>query len=144
MINQFVDDYKWLSNFYPCLVELDGMKYQTVENAYQSAKNPDLKWKEFCANKSPAVCKTFSKHVVLTPRWDVIKVRVMRKLLNQKFNQDYFKELLLATDNEGIVEGNTWHDTFWGVDLMTSVGQNRLGIMIMNIREALRSGGRLL
>ena len=35
-------------------------------------------------------------------------------------------------------EGNTWHDTFWGVDAKTGEGQNHLGKILMKIREELK------
>lgn len=35
-----------------------------------------------------------------------------------------------------IVEGNQWHDTFWGV--CNGVGQNNLGQILMNVRGILR------
>ena len=35
-------------------------------------------------------------------------------------------------------EGNTWHDTFWGVDAKTGEGLNHLGRILMKVRDELR------
>ena len=54
-----------------------------------------------------------------------------------KFTQnEELKEKLLATENEELVEGNTWHDTYWGV--CNRRGKNKLGKILMRIREELR------
>lgn len=41
----------------------------------------------------------------------------------------------MATGNEMLVEGNNWHDKFWGV--CGGEGENHLGKMLMHIRERL-------
>jgi len=38
-IKRFHEDHFFLSNFYPAEVELDGLRYRTVEHAYQAAKS---------------------------------------------------------------------------------------------------------
>jgi predicted NAD-dependent protein-ADP-ribosyltransferase YbiA (DUF1768 family) len=62
----------------------------------------------------------------------------MWECLNQKFRQEPFSTLLLATGDMYIQEGNFWGDTFWGVDLNSKIGENRLGKMRMEIREHLK------
>ena len=66
-----------------------------------------------------------------------IRVDVMRQLLEQKFEQEPYRSLLLETGHIYLIEGNTWGDTFWGVDLETGEGTNVLGNLIMEIRRAL-------
>jgi predicted NAD-dependent protein-ADP-ribosyltransferase YbiA (DUF1768 family) len=34
---------------------------------------------------------------------------------------------------------DTWGDKFWGVDLETGEGENNLGILLMELREMLKS-----
>ena len=51
-----------------------------------------------------------------------------------------------------LIEGNTWGDTYWGVDLRRPdrnakygfVGQNRLGEILMTVRQELISALKLL
>ena len=38
----------------------------------------------------------------------------MKKILEQKFSDTELKKKLVDTGNEKIIEGNTWHDNFWG------------------------------
>ena len=43
---------------------------------------------------------------------------------------------LLETGNEHLEEGNTWGDRIWGT--VNGVGQNRLGKILMRVREELK------
>ena len=71
--------------------------------------------------------------------WDTYKkFMLMKRLLKMKFAIPELKEMLLATGDEELVEGNYWHDTIWGV--CDGVGENHLGKMLMEIREDLRNG----
>ena len=62
----------------------------------------------------------------------------MKNLLTQKFSDERFRSLLLATGDTYIIEGNTWGDTFWGVDMYSGEGENILGKMIMEIRSSMQ------
>ena len=62
---------------------------------------------------------------------------LMKRLLKMKFAIPELKEMLLATGDEELVEGNYWRDTIWGV--CDGVGENHLGKMLMEIREDLRN-----
>lgn len=75
----------------------------------------------------------------MVSNWDSLKIEVMRECINQKFNQEPYKTLLIETGDVFIQEGNFWGDTFWGVDLNTKTGENRLGEMIMEIRAKLKN-----
>jgi hypothetical protein len=46
------------------------------------------------------------------------------------------------TGNTELVEGNHWHDTFWGVDATTGEGDNGLGQILMQVRMELEKGRR--
>ena len=62
-----------------------------------------------------------------------------------KFSHEPLRSKLIATGSEYIQEGNWWGDTFWGVDLKADHphGDNRLGIMLMEIRNGYRLDGIL-
>lgn len=137
MINKFRGDYSWLSNFAEVQIPLRKIIYPSVENAYMSEKNDSSEWKEYCRTKSPAEVKKESRGVVLRSDWDQVKLKVMEYCLWQKFNQEPFKSKLKATGNQNIQEGNTWGDTFWGVNLNVNpnYGENWLGRLIMDIRS---------
>lgn len=139
MIKQFRGEYRWLSNFSKVSVVLNGMSYPTTEHAYMSEKSEDLDWKEFCSDptNSPGDVKREGKKIKLVDDWNTKKFQVMREVLEQKFKQQPYKNLLRATGDEFIQEGNTWGDKVWGVDLKTGEGENHLGKMIMEIRSKL-------
>lgn len=71
------------------------------------------------------------------PDFDLIKVEIMRDLLEQKFypGSDLAGQLM-STGFVDIIEGNTWGDTFWGV--CRGKGENHLGKLLMKIRENLQ------
>jgi predicted NAD-dependent protein-ADP-ribosyltransferase YbiA (DUF1768 family) len=59
----------------------------------------------------------------------------MEELLRQKFSNPVMARKLLDTDENVLVEGNDWNDTFWGV--CNGKGENHLGILLMKTRKAL-------
>ena len=59
------------------------------------------------------------------------------KIIHKFTQHDDLKALLLATGDANLEEGNTWNDTFWGVDLANGCGQNNLGKILMKIRGEL-------
>lgn len=140
MIEQFKDEYRWLSNFYPCDLRFRGKLYTSVEYAYMSAKSEDEEWKKMCAEakEKPGIIKKKSQHLELVPNWEVMKIEVMQACLELKFLQEPFKTWLVETGDVYLQEGNTWGDKFWGVDLETGEGANVLGILIMTIRGKLQ------
>lgn len=62
----------------------------------------------------------------------------MYEICKAKFTQNEdLKEKLLATGNNILEEGNTWGDRVWGT--VNGVGENRLGKILMRVREELRN-----
>ena len=61
------------------------------------------------------------------------------KMRRAKFTQNEdLKWRLIATGDAYLEEGNTWHDTCWGVDAKTGVGENHLGKILMKVRSELQ------
>ena len=70
--------------------------------------------------------------------WEQVKEQVMKNGLRLKFTQHpKLLELLLSTGNRKIVE-HTDQDSYWG-DGGDGSGKNRLGVLLMELREELRS-----
>ena len=135
MIKAFSGEYRWLSNFWLCPVVLGDHVYPSTENAYQAAKYPKEDRQQF-TTCSPAKAKRLGREIELPSGWDVTKLMMMRRVLEQKFRANTFNAgLLVSTADQEIVEGNTWGDAFWGV--CDGVGQNHLGRMLMDIRASL-------
>jgi len=138
MIKQFQGEYRWLSNFVPCTITMEGFLYPSVENAYMSAKSNSIIWKRFCQQETAGNVKRKSREIELIDNWSDIKDDVMKSCLIQKFFQEPYKSKLIATKDEFIQEGNMWGDRYWGVCLKTGIGENRLGKMIMEIRGKIK------
>ena len=139
MIESFERKYRWLSNFSRVKIVLEGIEYATVEHAYMSAKSKDMAWKSRCADAqlTPAQIKRESRQIEVREDWDDIKYDIMKECIEQKYNQEPYKTLLKNTGKKHIQEGNTWNDEYWGVNLETGEGENKLGKLIMKKRNKL-------
>lgn len=139
MISSFSGRYRFLSNFYSIAVELDGETYASVEHAYQAAKTraPEERARIRRA-RAPGAAKHLGRRVTLRPDWEKRKIEVMRRLVRQKFYcHSDLGALLVRTGDEELVEGNYWHDTFWG-QCPLGCGFNHLGMILMEVRKELR------
>ena len=116
----------------------DNWWYNSVEHAYQAAKTLDPKERDRIREAlSPGLAKQAGRKVTLRPGWLGMRVEVMDDLLRQKFSKEPLRGWLIGTDPQELVEGNTWGDEFWGVNLRTGQGKNHLGRLLMAIREGL-------
>lgn len=141
MIDKFRGNYSWLSNFANVPVEYDGVVYPSVENAYQAAKLAEKETRVQFQTFSSKEAKQFYKRNKITAVWtDEIKLQVMENLLTQKYAKEPFKTLLKETGTIEIVEGNYWHDNFYGscsCNKCGNKGDNNLGKLLMKIRNSL-------
>lgn len=136
VIKGFRGQYGFLSNFYPCNIEYQGLIYHSLENAFQAAKTTNhLLRQQFLQSSSEA--KRLGRAITIRKDWDEVKLGIMTTLVRYKFEKDPLKRILLATGDCYIEETNTWKDTYWGV--CNGVGENHLGIILMNIREDLNT-----
>lgn len=136
-IDSFRGNHRFLSNFHPAEVELDGETYPTVEHAYQAAKTLDASERRFVRTAASAKeAKERGQGVLKQPNWDNLRYGVMLRLLRQKFGHRDLGDLLLATQEAKLIEGNTWGDTTWGV--CRGKGKNMLGVLLMQVRDELR------
>lgn len=139
VIERFNADFKFLSNFAGSTFFHDGKKYASVEHAYQAAKcaNPD-EFEKVRTAISPSQAKKFGKEAMLRDGWDELKVPLMKTFLDIKFTNPFYRFKLIETGKAIIIEGNTWHDTFWGVcncPKHNGEGQNLLGKLLMAVRD---------
>ena len=81
---------------------------------------------------------TFFLRAVPMPQaqWDLRKELVMREALLHKYSPGTKAEAgLLASGTVEKVEWNNWSDRYWGRDVRDGQGQNRLGVLTMEIRR---------
>ena len=138
----FFGEYRFLSNFWPREIVIDGVKYPTVENAYQASKFvPSVRsqFMEISPGDAKKLGQSNENRLRNDAVWSISKLYIMEELLYQKFRQVDLKNLLRATDNRLLVEANYWGDTFWGVSSDVSgvwVGDNMLGKILMRVRRS--------
>ena len=116
----------------------DGKEYLTTEHYFQSMKFPGSIVQEKVRTAStPALAKKLARQHKSEVRkdWFDISIKVMETALKAKFSIPELKEKLLDTGDLELQEGNTWNDTFWGVDLKSGKGENHLGKLLMKIRD---------
>ena len=137
MIKSFRDEYYFLSNFYNVPVTWQGITYKNNEAAFQSAKVLDMDTRKCFTVMDARTAKSYGRRVKLRPNWHLIKYDIMYEICLAKFTQNNdLKEKLLATGNKHLEEGNTWGDRDWGT--VNGVGLNKLGRILMTIRDELR------
>lgn len=138
-ISEFQGEYRFLSNFWTAKVVFEGITYPTAEHAYQSAKTLDMNERRRIAALSMASdAKREGRALPLRADWEQVKFDVMERVVRDKFTRNAeLKNKLLATGDAYIEEGNTWGDRVWGV--YEGQGENRLGKILMKVREELRN-----
>ncbi len=137
-IESFDEEFRFLSNFYPTTVIHDGQVWSSAEHAYQAAKT-NIKTQKEAIHRLPSArdAKKMGKLVDVRPDWDDVKVDIMYEIVHDKFHRNrHLGQLLLATEDAELVEGNWWGDTFWGV--CKGEGLNNLGKILMRVREELK------
>lgn len=145
MIKEFKGDYRFLSNFYACNIQIDSEDevvdvFPSVEHGYQAYKAVnDEDFEKIRTAPSAAMSKKLGSSVNRSPEgwkaWDEQKIYIMHILLEAKFEIPELRAKLLATDGHELVEGNYWNDKFWGFCLKTNEGENHLGKLLMQIRS---------
>lgn len=142
-INKFTEEYKFLSNFCECDVKYEGVTYPTTEHAFQAAKSYDVDDKKMILEcKTPLIAKRKGRTVKLRSDWEEVKNGIMADILRTKFHQPLFKKLLLETGDKDIIEGNNWHDNYWGICFCKNCGnkgENILGKIIKTVRDELKN-----
>jgi len=137
-ISEFQGEYRFLSNFYPAEVVFEGITYPHVEGAYQSAKTLDMnERRRIAAIADPAEAKRAGRALKYRTDWEQVKFDVMETCVRYKFTHHIeLRKKLLATGDATLEEGNNWGDRIWGV--VDGVGENRLGKILMKVRDELR------
>lgn len=154
-IKEFKGAYDWLSNFAPCKFVHLGIEYESTEAFYQAWKFSavdtlkvvigdelvEVNAREYIAKQPANITKRLGKKAKLCWNWDTVRVEVMKVALEEKFKIPKFRNLLLSTSNATLVEGNWWHDNFWGDCSCPKCkgipGANTLGRLLMEIRSKL-------
>lgn len=131
----------WLSNFSDHAIFMRSRVWPSVEHFYQAQKFVGTPNEEVIRlAETPTQAKLRAQEIAGSHRrvdWDLIKEHVMLEGLRAKFSQhpDLCRSLL-ATGERKLAERTT-SDSYWG-DGGDGLGRNRLGTLLMQVREELR------
>lgn len=143
----FKEKYGFLSNFYPCNVEYEGLLYPSVQHAYQAAKTFNIEMRTMIKNlKNGFEAKKAGNSLQVRIDWQYVKFDIMEQLIKYKFSNDF--ELLgqlLQTGNMKLIECNNWNDQCWGMTFNKTteeyIGSNALGQILMKVRKQIYEVG---
>ena len=137
------EPYYEFTNFYPAPIDLDGKIWPTTEHYFQAQKFIGTSYPEVIRNfNRPRQAFDLSRNPTVSrwrrSDWEDIKISIMRKALLAKFTQHkHLRQMLLRTGDRHLIEHSP-HDKFWGNGGDDS-GENRLGMLLMEIRHDLKS-----
>jgi ribA/ribD-fused uncharacterized protein len=144
-IATFRGEHRFLSNFAAFPVVFDGVEYPTAEHAYVAAKTLDPEIRASVRRiDTPGNAKYRGRSIVLRADWDDVRDEVMLAIVRSKFTRNpQAREQLIATGDAELIEGNTWHDNYWGRCRCKGCrgvveAHNVLGRLLMMVREELR------
>ena len=144
MIKEFKNQYFFLSNFYEYPIYYNKLVFCNAEAAFQAQKVINEKDQYKFINLNASQARKLGKTVQLRKDWEEIKDNVMYEIVKRKFTiNKELQQKLLETKEEELVEGNWWHDTYWGVDSKTGIGQNKLGKILMKVREEVKNNNAI-
>jgi len=134
------ETYGEFSNFAPYPIKLKSKTWPTSEHYFQAQKfagtaHEDKIRKAASPMKAAELGRT--RKVRLRANWDHMKDNVMLEAVRAKFAQHPDLQALLLDTGEAILIEHTENDAYWG-DGGDGKGKNRLGKILMKIREELR------
>lgn len=143
----FREDYFFLSNMYPCKIKYKGYTYRNSEVFYISMKfdedekrficEEETNLRNYFANmKDGKFRKKEQKKYKIRKDWDKVKLDIMTLIIREKFKIPFLRKKLLDTNDEELIEYNSWGDTFWGV--CDGKGGNNLGKILMQVRNEIK------
>lgn len=135
----FSKKYAFLSASHSADFEWDGRIYHCCEAAFQSAKSLDPYERRRFTEMNGVAAKREGRKLTLRRDWEMVKDEIMEEIVLAKFSQNpKLAKKLTDTGDMELVYGNRLKETYWGVDEESGVGENRLGKILMKVRELLR------
>ncbi|CAK9098464.1 unnamed protein product [Durusdinium trenchii] len=141
-VERFQGPYKFLSNFFWSELDFQGLRYPSVEHAFQAAKLVENQQRVAYGFTSPSLsfgeAKRLGRQVALRKDWKEIREEVMAECLLAKFENPDLRKQLLSTGDRELVDGHSGSpDLIWGYHIPSKKGENRLGILLMELRSKL-------
>ena len=135
------ETYGEFSNFSPHPFELKGRRWPTAEHYFQAQKFAGTEHEEIirlAASPMAAAQLGRDRQRPLRGDWELVKEDIMREALRAKFTQHPALRVALRDTGSLILVEHTANDRYWG-DGGNGTGQNRLGRLLMELREQLET-----
>ena len=143
-IDRFKDEFGWLSNMHECTCPHADKTFASSEHLYQWKKTAPGWWQDRIFE---APHGKVAKKLAGNPKcpkathsnWDDFRLQCMEVALRSKFGSNVqLRQQLVDTGTRDLIEGNYWHDQFWGnctCPKCPEPGLNHLGRMLMMLRS---------
>ncbi|ERM58404.1 MULTISPECIES: NADAR family protein [Vibrio] len=131
----------YLSNFAACPIEVGDQIWATSEHYYQAMKFSSQALRNIILEaRTPAEAFSLSRDYEDQVRedWYDIRVEVMEFIVAEKFRQNPQFALFLTNTGDSVIKEHSHKDSFWG-DGGDGTGENRLGEILMAVRQQLRT-----
>jgi len=130
----------YLSNFSRHSIIIKGIEWSTVEHYYQAHKFEDkIIQEQVRMAPTPRLAKQIANDnkESMVNNWNDIKEEIMYAGLYAKFTQHPGIHRDLLETGKMVLCEHSPHDSYWG-DGGDGTGRNRLGVLLMKIREQIR------
>jgi N-glycosidase YbiA len=131
--------YGAFSNFAPYPIELDGLRWPTVEHYFQAQKFAGTPHVEAIRRApSPTIAARMGRARArpLRSDWDLVKDEIMLRAVRAKFAQYADLAALLLSTGDALIVERSRRDSYWGAGADGS-GANKLGQILMTVRAEL-------
>ena len=133
--------YKEFDNRFPIQFTVDGVNWPSVEHYYQAMKFPELPEFQEQIRLAPSAAtaaklgKTKDPSKPIRGDWKEKRESILQTALVAKFDQNpALDKMLIDTYPRPLVFADA-NDAFWGYG-RTKMGQNKLGTLLMNLRNS--------
>lgn len=147
----FTGWYDFLAMDYINPITTNGYTWPTIEHAYQAARCDDptyLSRLQGCYDRASAAKLVGQSCHDTSNEWYVNREQILLELLQNHYQNTGFQDRLLLTGNSALIYGNLYHDNYLGMAWYRTNegydslrGENILGKLHMQFRDAIRNGG---
>lgn len=140
-ICEFKNEYAFLDNCYPVSITYKGLTYTCVQSAFEASKETSKVARILYTTMDGYTAMYYPTNRIYS-NWEHKQDDIMYELLIIKFNNEELKQKLINTKDSCIEYINSWHENYWGIcdcENCSIKNYNKLGIMLMKIRENLQN-----
>lgn len=137
MIDGFTKEYAFLSMFFDKQITFNDLTYKNAEAAYQAQKTDNEAMRKKFTRLLPTEAIRRAEKLSLRDDWDSIKDEVLYQINKTKFGDVVLRQKLIETGQEELINVINYIDER---GVFNGKGENKLGKVLMKIREELSHG----